>query len=76
MCDPKEATTLDIWNEHDQPKRRDLIEKYWAADVTCYSPFGIAIGYDALDHILLGGGGGGSVKPRAQIITDGRRTPC
>jgi hypothetical protein len=49
-----QATTFDIFNEHDQAKRRNLMEKYWAADVTCYSPFGAAAGYDALDHVWGG----------------------
>jgi len=49
-----QATTFDIFNEHDQSKRRHLMEKYWAKDVTCYSPFGEATGYDALDHVWGG----------------------
>lgn len=48
------ATTFDIFNEHDQSKRRRLMEKFWSADVTCYSPFGAAIGYDALDQVWGG----------------------
>jgi hypothetical protein len=50
-----QATTFDIFNEHDQSKRRQLMKKYWAADVSCYSPFGVAIGYDALDQVWGGG---------------------
>lgn len=46
-----EATTFDIFNEHDQPKRRLLMDKYWASNLTCYSPFGVATGYDALDKV-------------------------
>ncbi|CZR56537.1 uncharacterized protein PAC_06426 [Phialocephala subalpina] len=49
-----QATTFDIFNEHDQLKRRQLMEKYWAPDVTCYSPFGEATGYDALDQVWGG----------------------
>ncbi|KAE8450787.1 hypothetical protein EG329_005700 [Mollisiaceae sp. DMI_Dod_QoI] len=49
-----QATTFDIFNEHDQSKRRQLMEKFWAADVTCYSPFGVATGYDALDQVWGG----------------------
>jgi hypothetical protein len=49
-----QATTFDIFNEHDQSKRRQLMEKFWTADVTCYSPFGVATGYDALDQVWGG----------------------
>jgi hypothetical protein len=49
-----EATTFDIFNEHDQPKRRLLMDKYWASNLTCYSPFGVATGYDALDKVWDG----------------------
>jgi hypothetical protein len=49
-----QATTFDIFNEHDQVKRRHLMERFWAPDVTCYSPFGVATGYDALDHVWHG----------------------
>jgi hypothetical protein len=48
------ATTFDIFNEQDQLKRRQLMEKYWATDVTCYSPFGVSVGYDALDQLWDG----------------------
>jgi len=49
-----QATTFDIWNEHDGSKRRQLMEKYWVPGVTCYSPFGIAFGYNALDQVWAG----------------------
>jgi hypothetical protein len=49
-----DATTFDIFNEHVQSKRRQLMEKYWATDVTCYSPFGASTGYDALDKVWDG----------------------
>lgn len=49
-----QATTFDIFNEHDQSKRRQLMEKYWVVDVTCYSPYGVATGYDALDQVWGG----------------------
>ena len=49
-----QATTFDIFNEHDQAKRRHLMERFWAPDVTCCSPFGVATGYGALDHVWDG----------------------
>jgi hypothetical protein len=49
-----EATTFDIFNEHDQTKRRQLMKKYWAIDMTCYSPFGVSTGYDGLDQVWVG----------------------
>jgi hypothetical protein len=49
-----QATTFDVFNEHDASKRRQLMEKYWAPGVTCFSPFGIATGYDALDQVWAG----------------------
>ncbi|KIM92778.1 hypothetical protein OIDMADRAFT_149980 [Oidiodendron maius Zn] len=49
-----EATTFDIFNERDQTKRRQLMEKYWASDITCYSPFGASAGYDAMDQLWDG----------------------
>ncbi|KIM95838.1 hypothetical protein OIDMADRAFT_148820 [Oidiodendron maius Zn] len=49
-----QATTFDIFNEHDQPKRRQLMEKYWVPGITCYSPFGASTGYDALDQTWNG----------------------
>jgi hypothetical protein len=49
-----QATTFDIFNEHDASKRRQLMEKHWAENVTCHSPFGIAEGYEALDQVWGG----------------------
>jgi hypothetical protein len=49
-----EATTFEIFNKRDQSKRRQLMERYWAADLTCYSPFGALIGYDAMDKLWDG----------------------
>jgi uncharacterized protein YfeS len=49
-----QATTFDIFNEHDALKRRTLMEKYWSENATCYSPFGVAEGYDALDQVWGG----------------------
>ena len=48
------ASTCDIFNQHDQVKRRQLMKKYWATDVTCYSAFGASTGYDALDQLWNG----------------------
>ncbi|KAN0108607.1 hypothetical protein V8E51_008349 [Hyaloscypha variabilis] len=53
-CAIVQATTFDVFNEHDASKRRQLMEKYWAPGVTCFSPFGIATGYDALDQVWAG----------------------
>ena len=49
-----EATTFDIFNERDQTKRRQLMENYWASDITCYSPFGASAGYAAMDQLWDG----------------------
>jgi hypothetical protein len=49
-----QAMTFDIWNEHNQSKRRQLMEKYWVPGLTCYSLFGVATGYDALDQVWTG----------------------
>ena len=49
-----EATTFDIFNERDQSKRRQLMERYWAVDLTCHSPFGASTGYDAMDQVWDG----------------------
>jgi hypothetical protein len=49
-----QATTFDIFNEHNQSKRRELMEKYWAIDLICHSPFGASTGYDALDQLWGG----------------------
>ena len=48
------ATTCDIFNTSDQPTRRSLMEKHWSPSVTCYSPFGIAAGFDGLDQVYNG----------------------
>jgi len=49
-----QATTLDIFNEASASKRRPLMEKYWAEDITCYTPFGASTGYDAVDGVWNG----------------------
>lgn len=49
-----EATTCDIFNEHDASKRRELMEQYWSKDIVCYSPFGEAPGFDAIDQVWAG----------------------
>lgn len=49
-----QATTVDIFNEQDLSKRRQLMEKHWAADLTCCSVMGAYTGYDALDRLWDG----------------------
>lgn len=48
------ATTFDIFNEHNQTKRRELMERFWITDIAFYSPFGVSTGYDALDRVWEG----------------------
>jgi hypothetical protein len=49
-----QATTVDIFNDRDQLSRRKLMEDYWSADITCYTPFGVSLGYDAMDQLWDG----------------------
>jgi hypothetical protein len=49
-----QATTFDNFNKHGQTKRRQLMEKYWVAEITCYSPFGASTRYDAFDQVWGG----------------------
>jgi hypothetical protein len=49
-----QATTVDIFNEHNLLKRRQLMEKHWATDLTCYTAMGAYTGHDALDQLWDG----------------------
>jgi hypothetical protein len=48
------TTTFDIFNERDQAARRLLMQKHWATDITCYTPFGNFLGYDEMDKLWGG----------------------
>jgi hypothetical protein len=48
------TTTFDVFNEHDQSARRLLMQKHWATNITCYTPFGNFVGYDEIDKLWDG----------------------
>ena len=45
-----QTTTVDIFNERDQSKRRQLMEKYWSPNLICYQPAGAGTGYENIDR--------------------------
>ena len=49
-----EAVTCTIFNEHDKSKRRELMEQHWSKDIVCFSPYGAARGFDAIDQVWEG----------------------
>jgi hypothetical protein len=49
-----EATTVNIFNEHDPKKRRELMAQHWSEQITCFSPFGANKGFDSIDQVWEG----------------------
>ena len=48
-----EATTVNIFNEHDAGKRRALMKEHWSDQITLYSPYG-ANKFDEIDQVYEG----------------------
>ena len=45
-----QATTVDIFNESDTSKRRQMMEKVWSPNIIGYLPHKAYTGYDELDQ--------------------------
>jgi hypothetical protein len=46
-----QATTVDIFNERDPTKRRQLMEKYWSPNITCYQTGNTGKGFDNMEQV-------------------------
>lgn len=45
---------IDVWNETDAGRRRDLIEALYARDADYTDPLGVSVGRDAIDRTIAG----------------------
>ncbi len=61
-----QATTVSIFNEQEASTRRELMEKHWSKDIVCFSPFGAAEGFDAIDQLWQGK----RPPPSKEIVAD------
>jgi hypothetical protein len=49
-----DATTVNIFNQHDPKKRRDLMIQHWSEQITCFLPSGANQGFDEIDQVWEG----------------------